>query len=56
MQNSMLNLACSSFLGRWWISAFGMLRLVPTADALHALGLDVVLADEIEHHAPCPGA
>ena len=30
MQNSMLNLACSSFVGRWWISAFGMWRLVPT--------------------------
>ena len=30
MQNSMLNLAWSSFVGRWWISAFGMWRLVPT--------------------------
>ena len=30
MQNSMLNFAWSSFFGRWWISAFGMWRLVPT--------------------------
>ena len=30
MQNSIENLACSSSFGRWWISAFGMLELVPT--------------------------
>ena len=30
MQNSMLNLACSSVVGRWWISALGMFWFVPT--------------------------
>ena len=38
MQNSMLNLACSSFFGRWWISAFGMLWLVPTPTRLTCSG------------------
>ena len=49
MQNSMLNFACSSFVGRWWISAFGMLWLVPTRTRSTSLGLDVVLADEAQH-------
>ena len=50
MQNSMLNFACSSFLGRWWISAFGMLWLVPTAHTLHALRLEIVAHDQLHHH------
>ena len=39
MQNSMLNLACSSLTGRWWISALGMLWLVPTDTRLTCSGL-----------------
>ena len=50
MQNSMLNFACSSFVGRWWMSAFGMLWLVPTATRFTRSGSQVVLADEVEHH------
>ena len=30
MQNSMLNFACSSVVGRWWMRALGMFWLVPT--------------------------
>ncbi len=56
MQNSMLNLACSSFFGRWWMSALGMLWLVPTATRFTLLGLDVVLANQTRASPPCPDA
>ena len=50
-QNSMLNLACSSSVGRWWMSAFGMCRFVPTRTRRTLLGPEVVGDDQVQQRA-----